>query len=113
MDLDDDPVRTDFRAFVNRTQAVFGDHNASCDATRQLEQLSQRKSCSKYAASFRHLASKVTWNDVALIHRFYSGLNDPVKDTLATCDEMTLPSSLIEYMDLCIHRPQLFHFFCR
>ncbi|XP_075043756.1 uncharacterized protein LOC142103578 [Mixophyes fleayi] len=53
----------------------------------------------QYAVQFRTLAAELRWNDEALIATFWQGLNERIKDDLASRD---LPSTLDDIISLYI-----------
>jgi len=87
------PHLTDYPTFVNQLKATFADPNEELTAARSLQSLRQQTSVSAYVAEFSRLAAIVGWQDEPLLHLFYHGLKDDVKDQLALADRPdTLPS---------------------
>lgn len=60
------------------------DFTASCG--RKISQLKSCTSVQAYTKEFRNLASNLSWNDAALRHYYYEGLQDQIKDTLVIFD---------------------------
>ena len=80
-DREKDPLLHDFSVFIQEFKALFGYPNEIKNAERSLIALTQKGSYSEYAARFISLASKVKWNDAALIAQFEWGLKDKNKDS--------------------------------
>jgi Retrotransposon gag protein len=97
----DSPLLTNFEAFVTDLAANYDDPHAQRHAQDALKRLKQgNRSAVTYAARFRRLANLTGYNSEALIEQFRSGLNDEVKDVLATAlDE---PEDLETFVHLCI-----------
>ncbi len=64
-------------------------------ALDQFGELRQRRSTSEYAAQFRVVASKFTFDDAFLMEMFYRGLKENVKDIICMKDR---PETLDEYI---------------
>lgn len=89
-----------FQEFLQEFQLVFDDPDRILTAERGLQQLKQKnRSTATYASEFRRLATDVTWNEPALIHQFYIGLSEEVKDELARVER---PSAIKEMINLAI-----------
>jgi len=87
------PHLTDYPTFVANLKATFADPNEQLTAARSLQTLRQQTSVSAYVAEFSRLSAIVGWQDDVLLHLFYQGLKDEVKDQLALADRPdTLPA---------------------
>lgn len=94
---DEDTVAI-FRNFNNFERAlkdVFGNPDETREAERKLKKLRQTGSASAYAAQFRQISSKLTWEDDHLMSWFYDGLKEEVKDDISREDR---PDELHEYI---------------
>ncbi|EJP61615.1 gag protein [Beauveria bassiana ARSEF 2860] len=71
------------------------DQRTFTPALDQFGELRQTRSASEYAAQFRAIAEKLTFNDALLMEMFYRGLKDNVKDVICMKDR---PETLDEYI---------------
>ena len=76
---------TDWDLFVTELVAHFGAANPSADARRELDNLRMKSDqrIRVYDVEFHRLGALALYDEVALLHRYYSGLPDRIKDTLA------------------------------
>lgn len=78
----------DFEGFARELDERFGDPNRRSTSQRQLRNLSQGStSVLNYLTRFMELSIDTDFNDEALYFIFYEGLNDDVKDALASAPE--------------------------
>lgn len=90
----------DYNEFMKDFADLFDDPHAQKHAQSALKRLRQGKySVLSYSARFRRLAKETGFNDEALIDIFRSGLNDEVKDVLATALEE--PDRLEDFIHFC------------
>uniref|UniRef100_A0A3B5QW10 DUF4939 domain-containing protein n=1 Tax=Xiphophorus maculatus TaxID=8083 RepID=A0A3B5QW10_XIPMA len=86
--------------FLNELKQVFCQETEGTSSSRDLHGLKQgQKSVSDFAIDFRIKAAESGWNVVALKSAFFHGLNEQIKDELATLDE---PESLNDFINLAI-----------
>jgi hypothetical protein len=91
----------DYRKFIDELRNLFDDPHAQRHACNSLKRLRQGKySVVSYSSKFRHLALETGYNDLAMMDIFRSGLNDEVKDVLAT--SMVEPETLEDLIKLCV-----------
>ena len=91
----------DYRKFVDELKNLFDDPHAQRHACNSLKRLRQGKfSVTSYSSKFRHLALETGYNDLAMMDIFRSGLNEDVKDVLAT--SLVDPGNLEELIKLCV-----------
>lgn len=57
----------------------------------------------EYAIEFRTIATDSSWNDSALLHAFYRGLSEQIKDALAS---RALPETLDKLVDMVVQIDQ-------
>lgn len=77
-------------------QNVFDHPDIVGTASSRLVNLRQgSRSVAEYSVEFRTLAAESKWNDSALLSVFLNGLNDQLKDELASKDEPTDFDSLV------------------
>ncbi|KAK4700362.1 hypothetical protein P7C70_g5887, partial [Phenoliferia sp. Uapishka_3] len=81
--------------FQKKLQSTFGDPDLKASNARKLTSLHQTSGVPVYTAEFKRLAFTLDWNDEALLHHYYQGLKDSVKDILAREDLPTSLESLI------------------
>jgi transposase InsO family protein len=94
--------------FVLELSSLFGDPHAkrhACDALKRLRQ--SKFSVLSYSTKFRGLAFQTGYNEDAKMDLFRSGLNEEVKDVLAT--SLQDPETLEELISLCIKIDQRLH----
>lgn len=91
----------DFQRFIDEFKSNYDDPYVMKNAQSKLRRLKQGKgSVLSYASRFRRLASESGYNNEAKIALFRTGLNDDVKDVLATLlDE---PSEFESFINFCI-----------
>ena len=89
----------DYSKFEQALEQLYGNRDKTRTAIRQITQLKQAGSASQYTATFRRLAAETGWDDSALLHMYYMGLKDGVKDELARMDR---PRSLDQLIDRAI-----------
>ena len=98
-------VLADYESFVAEFKELFDDPNSQRHAQAALKRLRQGKgSVLSYSAKFRRLAGETGYNDKALLDAFRDGLNDDVKDVLATSIEE--PDSYDQFIRFCIRIDQ-------
>uniref|UniRef100_A0A3B3WGT0 Ty3 transposon capsid-like protein domain-containing protein n=1 Tax=Poecilia mexicana TaxID=48701 RepID=A0A3B3WGT0_9TELE len=86
--------------FLTELKQVFCQETEGTSSSRDLHGLKQgQKSVSDFAIDFRIKAAASGWNMVALKSAFFHGLNEQIKDELATLDE---PESLNDFINLAI-----------
>jgi hypothetical protein len=91
----------DYENFILELKNLFDDPHAQRHACNSLKRLRQGKfSVTSYSAKFRHIALETGYNDLAKMDIFRSGLNDDVKDVLAT--SLVDPENLEDLMKLCV-----------
>ncbi|KAF4470627.1 gag poly, partial [Fusarium albosuccineum] len=78
---------------------AFGAPNEERQAATRLYELTQTRSCAAYSAMFRQIASRLEWDDDALMDTYYRGLKEEVKDELYKADR---PETLTEYIAMAI-----------
>jgi hypothetical protein len=94
-----------YAGFIQEFRELFDDPNAKRHAQAALKRLRQgRGSVLTYSSRFRRLAAETGYNDQALLDLFRSGLNDDVKDVLATSIEE--PEDFERFMQFCIRIDQ-------
>ncbi|KAK4698190.1 hypothetical protein P7C70_g8098, partial [Phenoliferia sp. Uapishka_3] len=81
--------------FQRKLQTTFGDPDLKASNARKLTTLHQSTGVPVYTAEFKRLAFTLDWNDNALLHHYYQGLKDSVKDVLAREDLPTNLESMI------------------
>lgn len=87
--------------FLTEFKANYDDPHVQKNAQANLRRLRQAKgSVLSYASKFRRLASETGFNAEAKVSLFRNGLNDDVKDVLATVLEE--PSDFEGFMNFCI-----------
>lgn len=87
--------------FMNEFKLLFDDPLKQRHARSTIDRLKQGKgSVLTYSAKFRRLASDTGYNNDALTEHFRKGLNDDVKDVLATCTDE--PTDLEQLIPFCI-----------
>jgi transposase InsO family protein len=90
-----------YENFILELKNLFDDPHAQRHACTSLKRLRQGKfSVTSYSAKFRHLALETGYNDLAKMDIFRSGLNDDVKDVLAT--SLVDPETLEDLIKLCV-----------
>jgi len=85
--------------FEDKIKRVFGDIDEEHTAEHHLESIQQHGSATAYTAQFQQWSGRTSWNEEALIHRYYVGLKDTIKDELARMDR---PDSLEELITQAI-----------
>ena len=93
------PLLQSYAQFLQEFKFLFDDPLKCQNARNAVSRLKQGKgSVLSFAVKFRRLAASTGYNNEALTQHFRDGLNDDVKDVLATCrDEPTDLDSLIPY----------------
>ncbi len=85
-----------YAAFTAEMRRVFDHPVRGRDASNRLTNLRQgARSVADYAIEFRTLAAESGWNDPALQGAFYHGLQETLKDELATRDDSSSLDHLI------------------
>ena len=76
---------TNWDLFVSELVQHFGAANPSADARRELDNLRMKSEqrLRVYDVEFHRLGALAQYDEIALLHRYYSGLPDRIKDTLA------------------------------
>ena len=72
-----------YENFENAIRQLYGNPNEVREAAQKLDKLSQTGSAAEYLSKFQQIASKIHWDEPGLIHRFYQGLKEEVKDEIA------------------------------
>jgi hypothetical protein len=72
--------------FEQRLRNTFGEVDSQRVAEQRLQRLRQTKSASAYTSEFEQLASKVKWNEDALMSQYYEGLKENVRYELIRMD---------------------------
>jgi Retrotransposon gag protein len=102
-DLSIDPTAprvTDWNTFETEFKTTFFDPDEQRTASFRLQHLRQTRSASEYASEFRGLVALLGWTEQGpLMHAFYDGLKEGVKDALRDKDD---PSTLDEMITLAI-----------
>jgi hypothetical protein len=99
---------SNYSGFVLELSNLFGDPHAKRHACDSLKRLRQNKfSVLSYSTKFRGLAFQTGYNEDAKMDLFRTGLNDEVKDVLAT--SLQDPEDLEELISLCIKIDQRLH----
>src|SRR4029077_14117146 len=100
--LENDEIRDEtsgmfqsYTSFVKRLQAVFGDPEAERTAERQLLNIRQKQAVNEYASRFNQIASRLEWDDAALMAQFYRGLKEEIKDEVARRDRPETLEALV------------------
>lgn len=89
-----------YAEFMTEFADLFDDPHSQKHAQASLKRLRQgRFSVLAYSARFRRLAKETGFNDEALIDIYRTGLNDDVKDVLAT--SLVEPEKLEDYIHFC------------
>jgi hypothetical protein len=92
---------TNWAAFAAEFEAAFGEADREGAAARELDKLKQTKSATEYSADFRHIVANLpTWDMRALMHSYWKGLKDSVKDVLV--NNLQPPTTLNEFMAIAI-----------
>jgi Domain of unknown function (DUF4939)/Zinc knuckle len=86
--------------FLYELKTVFGDVDEKRQADRDLNALSQRTSAANYSAEFHRLASMLTWDNAALMSRYYQGLKFAVKEEISMKE--TQPTNLADMIHMSI-----------
>lgn len=90
-------VRSSYTSFSLEMKRVFDNPVKGKETSNRLLSLSQGNlSAAEYTVRFRTLAAELRWNDDALQAVFVKGLNDALKDELATSDEAVSLNALME-----------------
>lgn len=81
----DEPWLDDWAEFKKILEVNFGVIDPKGNASIRFDRLrmSEGQKILKYNVEFNRLSSEVKWDEEALYHRYYSGLADRIKDTLA------------------------------
>ena len=84
-----------FPSFVELLQLEFGLTDPEGEAEEQLDALKMRdnQKLLKYNVEFQRLATRTSWDESALCHRYYAGLPDRIKDILVLQSKL---KSLVE-----------------
>uniref|UniRef100_A0A3Q1FJ22 Retrotransposon gag domain-containing protein n=1 Tax=Acanthochromis polyacanthus TaxID=80966 RepID=A0A3Q1FJ22_9TELE len=91
------PACRSYAAFTEEMRQVFDHPVQGAEAEKRLGALTQGgQSVAEYAVEFQTLAASCDWNDAALRYSFHHGLNDELKDQLASKEETTDLKSLID-----------------
>lgn len=78
---------------------MFGDTDEELYAQERLSRLRQNRSASAYATLFRQDSLSAEINDKSLMHLFYDGLEEEVKNKLYSKDR---PDVLDDYIAMAI-----------
>lgn len=91
---------TNWGAFKDSFNLMFGDPNEERTAANQLRALTQTRGADDYASEFRNLISILGWEDDGQLRdNYYQGLKDHVKDTMIS---HAAPTTLDELITLSI-----------
>jgi len=85
--------------FVEGLTTTFGEIDGTKKAAITLQTLRQKGSAATYTAEFQRHSTKLSWNDGALMHQYYRGLKEHVKDDLSREDP---PKTLAEMIKRAI-----------
>lgn len=93
-----------FKKLSEELQRVFDPIRSADEHSYQLLSLTQGcRPVMEYAIEFRTIATDCGWNDSALLHVFYRGLSERMKDALAS---RVLPETLDKLVDMSIQIDQ-------
>lgn len=97
----DSDVLSDYQMFLLEFKNNYDDPYVMKNSQSKIRRLKQGKgSVLVYSARFRRLAAETGYNNEAKIALFRTGLNDDVKDVLATLLEE--PSEFESFMNFCV-----------
>jgi Retrotransposon gag protein len=82
MDRDTRCIMTDFEAFADEMETVFGKANIKREAAAKIYRLRQRGSLNDYTTEFLNLNAVLEWREDALIPLYEKGLSDEIKDAM-------------------------------
>lgn len=82
--------------FVEGLTTTFGEIDGAKKAAIALQTLRQKGSAATYTAEFQRHSTKLSWNDGALMHQYYRGLKEHVKDDLSREDPPNTLAKMIE-----------------
>lgn len=89
-----------YKLFLTSLEAGFADPDAYATAEKEIEESTQKYSCSAYYSQFVGLLAQLRWTeDPVKIHYFRRGLKEDIKDLLVGRD---LPETITEFAALCI-----------
>jgi hypothetical protein len=90
-----------WESFNLALSSAFADSDMASAAEAKIRTLRQGRSPAvAYASKFKQTAADLSWNDVAFISQFKSGLSEDVKDMLVYQDP--LPTTLEDFINLAI-----------
>jgi len=88
---DPPPEFQSFETFVQSIRALYGDPNLQRNSETAIRFLQQdRRSVAEYISRFAVHSQHTKYDDSSLTFYFYNGLDDPIKDELATREWTTL-----------------------
>jgi hypothetical protein len=82
--------------FVEGITTTFGEIDGAKKAAITLQTLRQKGSAATYTAEFQRHSTKLSWNDGALMHQYYRGLKEHVKDDLSREEPPTTLAEMIK-----------------
>jgi hypothetical protein len=82
--------------FVEGLTITFGEIDGAKKAAIALQTLRQKGSAATYTAEFQRHSTKLSWNDGALMHQYYRGLKEHVKDDLSREEPPKTLAKMIE-----------------
>jgi hypothetical protein len=90
---------TNYQAFEKALQQAFGTINEKGHAERKIKAIRQTRSASELGAEFLQLASKLPWDQDALMSLFFDALKEPVQAELY---KESRPKTLVEYINMAV-----------
>jgi hypothetical protein len=75
-------IMTDFEAFANEMETVFGKANIEREVAAKIYRLHQRGSLNDYTIEFLNLNAVLKWREDALIPLYEKGLSKEIKDAM-------------------------------
>jgi Domain of unknown function (DUF4939)/Zinc knuckle len=106
MDRDTRYIMTDFEAFADEMETVFGKANIEREAAAKIYRLRQRGSLNDYTTEFLNLNAVLEWREDALIPLYEKGLTDEIKDAMIHITRPNRLRPLIEKVRAINHNIQ-------
>jgi Retrotransposon gag protein len=106
MDRDTRRIMTDFEAFADEMETVFGKANIEREAAAKIYRLHQRGSLNDYTTEFLNLNAVLEWREDALIPLYEKGLTDEIKDAMIHITRPNRLRPLIEKVRAINHNIQ-------
>jgi Retrotransposon gag protein len=106
MDRDTQRIMTDFEAFADEMETVFGKANIEREAAAKIYRLRQRGSLNDYTTEFLNLNAVLEWREDALIPLYEKGLTDEIKDAMIHITRPNRLRPLIEKVRAINHNIQ-------